>query len=218
MKQSGPSVKIVPTVSSEPRLMRLPDGRSEPSPMRVLGSTSGPCHQKVPDRGSVTLAPENAVAPRNRDRLLAQLRTRRPEGDLVRVILQWLAAYRILAWRTNTGAARLPRPGGGSRFVRFGPRGHPDIAGVLPGGRALYIEVKRPGQRLRTEQIDFLARLERAGAVAFRAESMKDVALALVRAGVRTGLAPPGDGAARPPPVPTPTPDSTLPTPRSDDS
>lgn len=51
--------------------------------------------------------------------------------------------------RTNTGAAYNEA----GRLVRFGQPGRPDITGILfrPNlgiGQALYIEVKRPGEKL----------------------------------------------------------------------
>lgn len=61
-----------------------------------------------------------------------------------------------LAWRNNTGAAKL-----GERFIRFGVPGLPDIIGVLPGGRMLAIECKRTKGKLTPAQS---ATLERFGA------------------------------------------------------
>jgi hypothetical protein len=51
----------------------------------------------------------------------------------------------------------------------------PDIVGVLPGGKALYIEVKTATGRLSPHQEKFLSILENAGAVAFVARSVEDV-------------------------------------------
>lgn len=51
----------------------------------------------------------------------------------------------------------------------------PDIVGVLPGGKALYIEVKTETGRLSPHQEKFLNNLELSGAVAFVARSVEDV-------------------------------------------
>lgn len=54
-------------------------------------------------------------------------------------------------------------------------KGLPDIVGVLPGGKALYIEVKTEAGRLSPHQEKFLNNLELAGAMAFVARSVEDV-------------------------------------------
>ena len=70
-------------------------------------------------------------------------------------------------------------------------RGIPDIIGTLPGptktmqaeeiayshpaGRALWIEVKVRGSRIRPEQLDFIEQMQTAGAVAFFAYGPEDV-------------------------------------------
>ena len=83
------------------------------------------------------------------------------ETQIVRAILDYLAANRILAWRSNVGAARNPA----GRLVRFGVKGMPDIAGVLPGGHALFLEVKRRHGRMSPEQDRMQTRLMEAGAL-----------------------------------------------------
>lgn len=56
-------------------------------------------------------------------------------------------------WRANNGGAYMSRDNGKPRFVRFASNskggrvdGLPDIQGVMWDGRALFIEVKRPGE------------------------------------------------------------------------
>lgn len=83
------------------------------------------------------------------------------ETDIIKSILSYLAANHIMAWRMNTGAALNPA----GRLVRFGVPGMPDIAGVLPGGHALFLEVKRPGGRVSPEQDRMRTRLVEAGAL-----------------------------------------------------
>ena len=53
--------------------------------------------------------------------------------------------------------------------------GCPDILGVLPGGRALAIEVKRKGGKPTCQQEDWLKRALEQGAIAFVATSIEDV-------------------------------------------
>ncbi len=110
---------------------------------------------------------------------LARARAR-SETEIVRAILDYLAANRIMAWRVNTGAARNPA----GRLVRFGVPGMPDIAGVLPGGRALFLEVKRPGGHPTRQQEAMMDRLNRAGAVVRIVYGIPEVQIILRLAGV----------------------------------
>ena len=63
-------------------------------------------------------------------------------------VLRALRTHPAVSWceRMNSGAARI-----GSRFVRFGFRGYPDVLGQLKDGRLLGVEVKGPTGRLRPE-------------------------------------------------------------------
>jgi hypothetical protein len=101
----------------------------------------------------------------------------RKESDIQKAILDYLHLRGIFAWRMkNEGtwdAARGVRRGG------TGTRGLPDIGGVLPGGRALLIEVKSERGRLSPEQSAFLDRAALAGAFACEARSIEDVAKAM---------------------------------------
>ena len=73
---------------------------------------------------------------------------RREAAALVEV-LKALNTHAAVAWceRMNSGAARM-----GSRFVRFGFKGCPDVLGQLKDGRLLGVEVKAKTGRLRPEQ------------------------------------------------------------------
>lgn len=51
-------------------------------------------------------------------------------------------AIRGVAWRNNTGGVSYDS----RRFVSFGIRGAPDIAGMLRGGRFFGLECKQPGK------------------------------------------------------------------------
>jgi hypothetical protein len=92
------------------------------------------------------------------------------EKHIQQQILQYLEIRGIFHWRNNTGAVKTDE-----RFFRFGLKGSSDIIGVLPGGRALFIEVKRPSGRLTAPQKEFLGRASMAGALAFEAKSVEEV-------------------------------------------
>ena len=87
------------------------------------------------------------------------------ETQLVKACLDILAAKRIPCWRVNSGAVAGEYKGK-KRFVRFnGAKGHSDIAGVLPGGRALFVECKVGRNVLTPDQLAFLDRMAAAGAL-----------------------------------------------------
>lgn len=95
------------------------------------------------------------------------------EADIQRAIIDWLSASGIFHWRVCLAAV----PGGGGKFFRKNPmKGHPDIAGVLKGGRYFTVEVKRPGRgKWLPEQLDWQQRLRDAGVVYIVATSVEDV-------------------------------------------
>lgn len=86
-----------------------------------------------------------------------------------KIVQQILSALKqipgVIAWRNNTGFR------GG---VSFGIKGSADIIGVLPGGRALFIEVKTNSGKLHAHQERWLSSVERCGAAVLVARSAKD--------------------------------------------
>jgi hypothetical protein len=86
------------------------------------------------------------------------------ESDVLAACLQLLRLRGVFAWRNNSGAFVLG-DGKGRRFFRAGLPGSADILGVLPGGRFLAVEVKRPGGKPTPPQRAFLAAVEAAGGV-----------------------------------------------------
>jgi hypothetical protein len=63
-----------------------------------------------------------------------------------------------------------PRP-----FSTGVPDGFPDLVGVLPGGRALFVEVKALRGKPSPDQINFLEQARNSGACAGVARSIEDV-------------------------------------------
>lgn len=84
------------------------------------------------------------------------------ETDLVGASLAYLGLARVFAWRCNGGAVKI-----GKRFIRFASiNGIADILGVLPDGRFLAVECKRPGGRVRPDQRAFLDSVTASGGLA----------------------------------------------------
>ncbi len=124
------------------------------------------------------------------------------EADIQRAILDFLHVRGVVAHKqggVNTrwnARAQCPKCkcviGAFQRmkaapWTRGGTGGISDVAGTLPGGRALYIEVKAPG-KIPTKrpseaksnhgariQWDYIEAMKAAGAVAFYASSVWDV-------------------------------------------
>lgn len=118
---------------------------------------------------------------------MKRLRLTRPEpteADVLATVLQYLALLERtgrLAWhaRMNSGAGRLTTPNGASQWLRFGFPGAPDVMAQTTDGRFVALEVKRPSGRVRPEQAEFLAKVERHGGIAAVVRSVEDVDRAL---------------------------------------
>jgi hypothetical protein len=90
-----------------------------------------------------------------------------PEGQVVRDVLDYLELSGVYAFRCNTG-----RRGG----VAFGKVGLSDIIGIMPDGRFLAIECKRPdGGAMSDDQLAFLQEVAERGGLAIVARSVDDV-------------------------------------------
>ena len=96
----------------------------------------------------------------------------RPEAEALVEVLKALRAHPAVVWceRMNSGATRI-----GTRWVKFGFVGCPDVLGQLRDGRMLGVEVKGPTGKLRPEQAVFLDRIRGAGGVAFVARDCRDL-------------------------------------------
>lgn len=97
-------------------------------------------------------------------------------NDLVRDALQFLKLKGIRAFRQNTGATKF-----GTRYVRFGSPGAPDILCILPAhgahpaGRLGCIEAKTGTGRLTPDQTAWLAAARAAGALVLVVRSVQEL-------------------------------------------
>lgn len=112
------------------------------------------------------------------------------EADLGREVAAYFdllaSAFPGFSWaRRNSGKIKTRH----GSWVFLGEIGTPDYSGHLPGGRAWYVELKKPGakptnarDKLRWEaQEKFIAEATAAGCVAFRATSLQQVASRMAR-------------------------------------
>lgn len=100
-----------------------------------------------------------------------------PESAILAAVLDALRMFGVDCQRQNTGMATNPS----GRPVRFGQKGNLDISGILPDGRKLEVEVKRPGKAPTPEQWDRIMRINAAGGVAFYVTDAEQVARVLPR-------------------------------------
>ena len=100
------------------------------------------------------------------------------EKDVQKAILEALALRKdvVFAGRFNRGQSVAQSNSGHIRYTQFNTvKGFPDIHGLLLGGRAFYIEVKRPGGGRESEdQRRFLDKALGGGALAGVARSVEE--------------------------------------------
>lgn len=111
------------------------------------------------------------------------------ERDVQAAILQLLARHPKVAFagRFNCGAVRTEHKGKDGKVKRGYYKmnsipGFSDIHGMLKEGRALYIEVKRRGEKPTDEQATFLAQVVANGGFGMVADDAQQVADALEKA------------------------------------
>lgn len=118
------------------------------------------------------LAKQAAAIPPKRHRVVRPVDGRpvQPlERDIQKACLQLLRSHPKVAavWRQNSGTFTEQNYDGSTRYISAHTMpGLPDICGFLKGGRALFLEVKRPGQQPTRLQQIFLDRATAAGALA----------------------------------------------------
>jgi len=98
------------------------------------------------------------------------------EKDIQKDIMRALHSHPLVAFvgRFNRGTAQH-RDGNVTRYTMFNTvKGFPDVHGMLQGGGAFYIEVKRPGGKVSDDQREFLAMVKRNGGRAGVAYSVAD--------------------------------------------
>ena len=94
------------------------------------------------------------------------------ETDIQNLIRLALSERGIISWRNNTGALK-DKDG---RLIRYGMcPGSSDIIGIMPDGRFLAIEVKKPGKKPTPEQLNFIEAIRRHGGIAGVAHGVEDL-------------------------------------------
>lgn len=98
------------------------------------------------------------------------------EAEVQSAILDWLNLKQIFNWRQNTMGVFCGKDNqGNARFRKAPTTGVSDILGVLPDGRFLAIECKRPGGKATSEQLEFINSVNNSGGLAFVADNLEIV-------------------------------------------
>lgn len=101
----------------------------------------------------------------------------RAERDIQKEILAFLKNNSVLHWRQNSGMVPI---GGGSRFIRLGSKGLPDICVIMPPhGKFVGLEVKTKVGKVNQNQKEFAMRLTNLGGYYFVVRSLEDAVNAL---------------------------------------
>ena len=106
------------------------------------------------------------------------------EKEVQKQVLEYLnLCTKILVWRTNSGGMTAEYKGR-KRYIPFnGAQGHSDLFGVLPDGKALAIECKRPGGELTALQQGFLDKVNQSKGLGMVVDSVESLRKQLREAG-----------------------------------
>jgi hypothetical protein len=103
------------------------------------------------------------------------------ESAIQTAILDYLLTKGYFVWRSNNAPIFDAKRQAFRAHGKYAPKGLPDICGVLgpvddlDPGRALFVEVKRPGGKLRPDQKAFMDKATAKGARCLVAFSLQDV-------------------------------------------
>ncbi len=102
-----------------------------------------------------------------------------PESTITKAVGNYLALRKwdVIAWRNNTGAAKLDGKDGKKQTVRFGIPGQGDFTGAIrPWGTRLEVEVKRPELGAQSDRQRVFEKIIRdAGGVYLLVHSVEDL-------------------------------------------
>jgi hypothetical protein len=92
------------------------------------------------------------------------------ETEIQAEILTCLQYRGVLATRNQSGTLHV-----GGHWINLGASGWPDIIGCLPGGQFLGVEVKKPGEKLTSQQWEIADKIIAAGGLVIVATSAEDL-------------------------------------------
>lgn len=96
------------------------------------------------------------------------------EQDIQKTIIDYLKIKKYVVFKhRNVGIFKQKT--GSYIPLSFGEKGISDIIACSPKGTFVAVEVKKPGGRPSTDQLDFLARIKANGGIGILAYSLDDV-------------------------------------------
>lgn len=99
------------------------------------------------------------------------------EGDVKNAIMLELSKRGCKIFNRPTGNFYIKTAQGEYKPIKVNVRGASDLQGHRPDGRAVYLEVKKPGHKTNNqhleEQSNFLEQMRKSGALAGMAESVE---------------------------------------------
>ena len=95
------------------------------------------------------------------------------ERDVLKSCVAVAAMMGVRLERQNTGRGTYRNKDGTTRTVAYGRAGNLDLKGILPGGKAVEVEIKRPGNRPTKLQYRRMREINTAGGVAFWTDDPK---------------------------------------------
>lgn len=93
------------------------------------------------------------------------------EADIQYACLQYLRLNHIFCWKAHTVGIKKES----GSYIPSGMRGVSDILGILPDGRFLAVECKKPKNKLSEFQREFLENIKNNGGVALVVYSLDDL-------------------------------------------
>jgi len=96
------------------------------------------------------------------------------EKEIQKAVMNYLLECPIVAWVYVTSAGYVRGLKGGRAF-KVGFNGLTDILGQLTDGRILAIEVKKPGEKPREDQLEFIENVNINNGLAFWVDDVKGV-------------------------------------------
>lgn len=113
------------------------------------------------------------------------------ENQVTAACFKYLQLQGAFVWRNQSRTFQVPGKGGRMRPMFVGTPGSPDIMGILPGGRFIGVECKRPlgpkgghgGSVQSADQQRWQNECERVGGLYVLARGIDDVERALKEAG-----------------------------------
>ena len=107
--------------------------------------------------------------------LWGRRRNQKPEAQILRAAMDFLAAMGLTPFRQNNGFVIWPSVGHKRHATRFGQPGQSDLWLMFPNGVYGALEAKKPGGRPTSKQVAWIEFVQSQGGVAFWFDSLESL-------------------------------------------